>query len=473
MANRWKGNFIVAIAATSSGTAYTGKANGAWGLNSQLQQKQGGLWAKGQSVPAAPTIGTPTAGSTQVSVAFTPPSDNGGSTITSYTATSSPGSITGTGTSSPVLVTGLTNGTAYTFTVTATNALGTGSPSSPSSSVTPNPVPATSVVATSATSPYIYGIPWSDSTGFGINYSDPSSGLVGSGNGVAFNSDGTQLAAASFVNSTPAIAAYSWTATGIGTKYANPAVSIDYGTGVCFNSANTVIAATGNTTPYINAWAWSTSGFGTKFTNPATLGTSRFYSPKFNASGTYLGCTTGNSPYVFVYAFNSSTGFGGKVTDPTTLPSSECRGFSFTSSAIFLACNVSPGIQAYSWTGSAFGSKYANPATLPTTPSYSCTVTSTGNTVAVTGDTSPFIFAYPWASGFGTKWANPSTLPAGAIAPNSNSIAFSYTNTSLAITSTVSPFLNAYAFSSSTGFGSKFADAASNIGSNGVTFTPF
>jgi len=45
MANRWKGNFVVATAATSSGTDYTGKANGAWGLNSQLQQKQANLWA--------------------------------------------------------------------------------------------------------------------------------------------------------------------------------------------------------------------------------------------------------------------------------------------------------------------------------------------------------------------------------------------------------------------------------------------
>ena len=62
---------------------------------------------------------------------------NGGSPITSYTVTSSPGGKTATGASSPITVTGLTNGTAYTFTVTATNALGTGPASSPSNSVTP------------------------------------------------------------------------------------------------------------------------------------------------------------------------------------------------------------------------------------------------------------------------------------------------------------------------------------------------
>jgi len=88
-------------------------------------------------VPDAPTIGTATAGDGEASVTFTAPANTGGASITGYTVTSSPGGITETGSSSPIVVSGLTNGTAYTFTVTATTSAGTGAASSPSNQVTP------------------------------------------------------------------------------------------------------------------------------------------------------------------------------------------------------------------------------------------------------------------------------------------------------------------------------------------------
>jgi len=89
------------------------------------------------TAPGAPTIGTATGGDASASVTFTAPASNGGSAITGYTVTSSPGGLTATGASSPLNVTGLTNGTAYTFSVTATNAIGTGTASAASNSVTP------------------------------------------------------------------------------------------------------------------------------------------------------------------------------------------------------------------------------------------------------------------------------------------------------------------------------------------------
>ena len=89
------------------------------------------------TVPQAPTIGTATATtSTAATVAYTTGA-TGGAAISTFTATSSPGSLTGTG-ASPITVSGLTSGTAYTFTVTATNANGTSTASAASNSVTPS-----------------------------------------------------------------------------------------------------------------------------------------------------------------------------------------------------------------------------------------------------------------------------------------------------------------------------------------------
>jgi len=90
------------------------------------------------TAPGAPTIGMATAGNGQAEISFTAPSSNGGSTITMYTASCEGGGSaqTGEGASGPITVAGLTNGTTYSCSVTATNAVGT-SVASGTISVTP------------------------------------------------------------------------------------------------------------------------------------------------------------------------------------------------------------------------------------------------------------------------------------------------------------------------------------------------
>jgi hypothetical protein len=94
-----------------------------------------------RTLPDAPTSVTATATYGEATVSFTAPSSDGGSAITSYTATSSPGDITETlnqAGSGAITVTGLTNSVEYSFTVTATNAIGTSAASGASNSVKPD-----------------------------------------------------------------------------------------------------------------------------------------------------------------------------------------------------------------------------------------------------------------------------------------------------------------------------------------------
>jgi hypothetical protein len=92
---------------------------------------------KVKDIPNPPTINSVVDnGVGGVVVTFTP--NTTGGIADSYTVTSSPGSITSTSSSSPIWMTNLNYGTAYTFTATANNSTGISSPSTASSSVTPS-----------------------------------------------------------------------------------------------------------------------------------------------------------------------------------------------------------------------------------------------------------------------------------------------------------------------------------------------
>ena len=110
--------------------------SGIWTVTQQMQAKGASTWP---ATPGAPTIGTATAGNAQASVTFTAPACTGypSGGITGYRVISTPGCVSNTGASSPIVVTGLSNGTAYTFKAQATNATGYGPLSAASNSVTP------------------------------------------------------------------------------------------------------------------------------------------------------------------------------------------------------------------------------------------------------------------------------------------------------------------------------------------------
>ena len=105
--------------------------------------------------PDAPTILSATPGNGQASIQFAAPTVNGGSVVTGYAAACTPGAFTATGTDSPLVVTGLTNGTQYTCSVRAANVAGQGVASG-TLTVTPADIP---LQLFSSSNPAAFGAP--------------------------------------------------------------------------------------------------------------------------------------------------------------------------------------------------------------------------------------------------------------------------------------------------------------------------
>jgi titin len=122
-----------------------------------LNSFNSGFW---WTLPTAPTAAAGVAGSGTnqgASLSWTAPADDGGRPVTGYVVTPYIGAtaqtpITLSDPATTATVGGLTNGTAYTFTVAAINSVGTGAPSAPSGPITPNASPARPP-ATAAPSP--------------------------------------------------------------------------------------------------------------------------------------------------------------------------------------------------------------------------------------------------------------------------------------------------------------------------------
>jgi uncharacterized repeat protein (TIGR01451 family) len=111
----------------TNGTAYTFKVTAINALGSSVFSASSNTVTPAATVPSAPTLTTATAGNAQVALAWTAPTNNGGSAITSYNVYRSwSGTSAGIAVGNVTSYTdgGLTNGTSYTYQITAFNAVG-------------------------------------------------------------------------------------------------------------------------------------------------------------------------------------------------------------------------------------------------------------------------------------------------------------------------------------------------------------
>lgn len=131
--------------------------------------------------------------------------------------------------------------------------------------------------------------------------------------------------------------------------------------------------------------------------------------------------------------------------------------------AISLSSIGTPFIQAWPWSSSGFGTRYANPSPLPTSMNYQA-INLTNTAIAFPQSAaSPFVSvrAFSISTGYGTAFANPGTVLTAA----PQWVEFSPLGNFLATPPRVTPFIAVYAWSGS-GFGAKSADPATAATSN-------
>ncbi len=134
-------NSPVLVSGLTNGKSYTCTVHATNSFGDGPESSASGTAVPNGTKPGAPTSVSGAPGNASINVSFTPPTSQGSSSISSYTATctSNDGGATGSasGAASPVLVTGLTNNDDYTCTVHATNSFGDGPESSASADVVP------------------------------------------------------------------------------------------------------------------------------------------------------------------------------------------------------------------------------------------------------------------------------------------------------------------------------------------------
>ncbi len=303
------------------------------------------------STPNAPTAATVfNINGSKATVTFTPPSANG-SAITSYTVTSSPGGLTQNVASSPATFTNLTNGVSYTFTVTATNGVGTSNSSSASNAITTEAFPVGKAT-------------WTEQTNSGLrNWSD-----------VASSSDGTKLVAIVY-------GGYIYTSTDSGstwTERTNPGSRA--WTSVTSSADGVKLAATTE-----GGYIYTSTDSGATWTQRSSSGSRMWTDMTSSSDGVYLvAITNANTAY---YSADSGVNWSLSTTSNKNWTA---VGSSSNGATVYLG--PTEGLASYIDRSSDYGNYFNNNINLDTSRNWNVITTSDSGSIVFAGANNDYIY---------------------------------------------------------------------------------
>jgi hypothetical protein len=329
----------------------------------------GTVASSSREVPGAPTIGTATnVGSGRAynngraDITFTAPTFDGGLPILDYTVTSSPGGFTATGASSPLTVTGLQSGVAYTFTVTARTAIGTGPASAASNSITATTIPQVPTI-TSATrsSNTVVSIAFTGATGGAAlsavtATSSPSVSITSSGTSSPMTATAAYASGTSYTFTITATNANGTTASSSasGSVIPSPVPSAGaWSSSTAVPVGRNVVSGVGNNTGI--RWAGGTNSGGSNTNDSYSWNGSSWSSTPLAGVRSYVGIAANNSGGIFALGGYSDSGltstnyyassFSASWGTGTSMPFSdaESAGAGLSSGIIYCRYYTSPG----------------------------------------------------------------------------------------------------------------------------------